>query len=300
MKQINIYLQLLLTIITATVFIGCSLTLEKANEDDYFFRPVHQIAYQKADSGAPVMVLERFVTRANSGVEDSLMEMLRQQNKRLDEVVQKLSLLAKKENTDNSMNVDNLGDLLSTRDRISNEMLVEMIRDQNQRLNDVIEQLKLLSPNQSMYHSNLVARNDAAQVRRVPVQQIPVSKQLIASLNYGKAIKLYQNKQYGKAINAFKNLLSQRIEPTLADRYHFWMGVCYFNLNRGNEAFSEFTKVLGYAKSDKAESAYFMIGQCYERTGAKKNARMAFEQMLRMYPQGSLKQVAEKKLALLK
>ena len=58
--------------------------------------------------------------------------------------------------------------------------------------------------------------------------------------------------------------------------------------------------MLGYAHSEKAEGAYYMMGQCYERKGAKQNAKLAFEKMLRIYPQGSLKQMAEKKLALLK
>ena len=245
------------------------------------------------------MVLERFVTRTDHGLTDSLMEMLRQQNKRLDDVVQKLNLLTNKEIANNSKNADNLGDLLTTRDRISNEMLVEMMRDQNQRLNDVIEQLKLRSQDQSAYHSNLAEHSDAARVQQVPMRQVPVSQHLSASLNYGKAIRLYQNKQYGKEIAAFRKLLDRKIEPKLADRYLFWMGVCYFNLKRSNQAFSEFIKVLGYAHSEKAEGAYFMMGQCYERKGAKQNAKLAFEKMLRIYPQGSLKQIAEKKLALL-
>jgi TolA-binding protein len=78
------------------------------------------------------------------------------------------------------------------------------------------------------------------------------------------------------------------------------MGVCYFNLNKSNQAIREFTRVLGFAHSEKAEEAYFMMGQCYERTGAKNSAKMTYEKMLRLYPQGNLKQVVEKKLALLK
>jgi hypothetical protein len=154
----------------STVFFGCSLTLEEAQQDDYFFKPVNQIAYQKPDSGAPVMVLERFVTRTDHGLTDSLMEMLRQQNERLDDVVQKLNLLTNKEIANNSKHADNLGDLLTTRDRISFEMLVEMMRDQNQRLNDVIEQLKLRSQDQSAYHSYLAEHSDAARVQQVPMR----------------------------------------------------------------------------------------------------------------------------------
>jgi hypothetical protein len=43
-----------------------------------------------------------------------------------------------------------------------------------------------------------------------------------------------------------------------------------------------------------------MVGQCYEQIGAKKFAKLAFEKLVKEYPRGSLKQVAEKKLALLK
>ena len=78
------------------------------------------------------------------------------------------------------------------------------------------------------------------------------------------------------------------------------MGVCYLNLNKSNQAIKELTKVLGYSHSEKAEEAYFMMGQCYERTGENKFCKNDVRKIAAIYPQGNLKQVAEKKLALLK
>ena len=300
MKTIKMFFQVSLILITSTIIFACSSLPEKTAQQDDFFIPVNQVVRQKAGTGTVVYTRGGYASRVDDWLKDSLMEMLRQQNKRLDDVVHNLNSLTKRENNGNSMGIDNLDDALATRSRISNEMLLEMLRDQNQRLNDVVDQLKLLSQNQSVHHSNLTARVDVSPIQELPAHQRSSSHKLNASLNYGKAIQLYQNRQYEKAIDAFKKLLDRRIEPKLADRYHFWMGVCYFNLRRGNQAITEFEDVLEYTNSEKAESAYFMMGQCYERMGSKKDAKLAFEKMLQVYPRGSLKQITETKLALLK
>jgi len=148
----------------------------------------------------------------------------------------------------------------------------------------------------------LIANAKTVSIQPTSSHQVSVPKNINTSLNYGKAIQLYKDRQYAKAINVFKKLLKLRIEPNLADRYHFWMGVCYLDLNKSVQAIKEFTYVLRYTNSEKVEDAYFMIGQCYERIGIgdKKSAIRTYEKMLRIYPNGDLKQIAEKKLALLK
>jgi TolA-binding protein len=141
---------------------------------------------------------------------------------------------------------------------------------------------------------------DANTIPQKPSPKVPVQRSPNLSVNYGKALDLYKSQQYSKAIEVFEKLLQQKAEQKLADRYHFWMGVSYLNLNKSSQAIREFTRVLGYPHSEKLEEAYFMIGQCYERTGAKNSAKAAYEKMLQLFPHGNLKQVAEKKLALLK
>ncbi len=307
MNHRHVLFQLSCAVLIATLFFACSSTPDLGSRDEYF-RPVEKIVYLKSESSeAPVVITRnRSASHADETIKDAVIDMLRAQNRRLEDVVQQLNMLTSREVADNSKRSEYFGELLATRDRVSNEMLLEMIRDQNQRLNDVVEQLKVLVQNQQGAHSNLVAQSNADPLQAPPARKssAPRSalspKRLDGSLSYGKAIQMYQSRQYEEAITAFEKLVKRGIEPALADNCYFWTGVCYFNLKRSNQAISVFTEVLGYTGSDKAEGAYFMVGQCYEQMGAKKFAKMAFEKLVKEYPRGSLKQVAEKKLALLK
>jgi hypothetical protein len=145
MKRSILFAQMSLAFAIATLFFACSSTSEKTSKDEYF-EPVGQIVVQKPESGvaSKVITRERYGATSDTSMKDAVIEMLREQNKRLDDVVHQLNSMTKKEVADNSKGTENLAELLSTRDRVSNEVLLEMIRDQNQRLNEVIEQLKIL------------------------------------------------------------------------------------------------------------------------------------------------------------
>jgi TolA-binding protein len=284
MKPITIFSQLSLALLIATAFYACSSTSEK-NSTEEFFEPVAWRVRQKK-APEPIVITRE---RSDDGVNKAIIDMLREQNKRLDEVTQQLNMLTKKELTYNYKGAENIDALLSARDRVSNEALLEMIREQNQQLNDVIEQLKYLSQNQPNNQNSVSSNHTNASPKR-----------LDTSLNYRKAIQLYQRRQYKKASQAFQILLNRGIDLKLQDNCHFWMGVCYFNLKKVNQAIGEFTNALNTTGSDKIEGSYFMIGQCYEQVGAKNLAMKTFAKMLKDYPQGSLKKIAEKKIALLK
>ena len=89
---------------------------------------------------------------------------------------QQLNLLTKKNNTGISKDTDDLNEILAKRNQISNEMLLEKIKNQNQRLNDVVKQLKLLAQNQQNQseNRNLVADANTAPLKPIPTQQVPV------------------------------------------------------------------------------------------------------------------------------
>jgi TolA-binding protein len=301
----------LLAVYGMTIFSACTPIVQKPQQND-FFVPVDRVDHKASISDTLIRTSE-YATIVEDRLNDSLRVLFRQQNKRLGDLMQQLNLFTNNGKGSNFITADTLDDILSNRNDISNEALLKKIRDQNERLNDAVEQLKLLSKNQRVQHEN-ESRNIVVPVQPAPVQQAPVHtavqpasgkqkpdvRRQEPTFNFGTAIQLYKNQQYGKAIEIFGKLLNQKIEPQLADRYHFWMGVCYFNLNKGAQAINEFRRVLGYARSEKAEEATFMIGQCYERKGAKQDAKATYEKMLRLYPRGSLAQAAKKKLALLK
>ena len=321
MKHSVELLQLSLFILLIIILSACAPVIEKPPQND-FFRPVDRVVHKKA--GSDTLALSDRIDRAytEDSLKDSLIALYQQQNKRLNDMIQQLNVLTKKTTAGKSTYVDESNEILANRMTLSNEKLLEKIKDQNKHLNDVVEQLKFLSQNQQneSVKPKLMADANVVPAKPAPAQQVPVlitdantvpvkpspahkvstPRPTNSSFNYAKAIDLYKSQQYGKAIDLFEKLLNQKIEPNLADRYHFWMGVCYFNLNNSNQAIKEFTYVLGYSHSEKSEEAYFMLGQCYERTGNKKSARLTYEKMLRLYPQGNLKQVVEKKLSLLK
>ncbi len=282
---------------------GCSSTSDKASKDD-FFEPVDKIIVKQSESSATPQFLtrERYGLKTDESMKDAIIEMLRMQNRRLEDVVVQLSQLTKREIADNS-SYGNIEATLSSREKVTSQLLMEMIQNQNQRLNDVIEQLKVLAQNQQMLkgtQSSLVARVNASPIENPPTRKVTPVKKSDAFITYAKAIHLYQNKQYDEAIIAFKNLINRGIEQKLADNCHFWLGVSYFNQRKFNQAISAFKEVFNYNDSDKAESSYFMIAQCYEQMGAVKFAKITFEKLLNDYPNGALKQISEKKIALLK
>jgi TolA-binding protein len=301
----------------AVIFSACAPIVEKPPQND-FFEPVNRIAHKKTGSDTLTLTYEIPNAVQEDFLKDSMIVLYRQQNKQLNEMIRQLNLLTKNYSAGSPKDTSTTDEILAKPSELTNEMLLEKIKNQNQRLHDVNAQFKLLTQNQLDAHPrssesvNVVPAQPAIgqqvpvlitganAVPAKPLPKIPVQRSVGPSLNYTKALDMYKSQQYGKAIDAFEKLLSQKIDPYLSDRYHFWMGVCYLNVNKSDQAMKEFTSVLGYSRSEKLEEAYFMIGQCYERTGAHNAAKTTYQKMLQLFPQGNLKQAAEKKLALLK
>ena len=290
MKHLTVVFPFSIALVVATMFFACSSTETKTTTEDEFFEPVGKITRKKSSTGS----------YARAGVSEEILVMLQEQNRQLNTVVQELNALTRRESPDSLKSIENLSGSQLIQDRASNGMLQEMIREQNLRLNDVVEQLKLLSQYQQSNQNRSSTNTTGTSLEPSPESFLPSPKLYDVSLGYGKAIQLYQQRKYKSAIQAFQSLLDNGVHTELKDNCHFWIGVCYFNLNRIDQAMDKFTDVLNIAGSDKREGAYFMMGQCYEQMGANNDAKAAFEKMMRKYPEGSLKPIAEIKLALLK
>ncbi len=296
MKHFLLIFQISTAFVLVCIFFACSSTIENTKEDNYF-EPVKRNPAKKFVSSQSGFNEEYSRVGIPDSTSGEIVLMFRRQNEQLSDIVQQLRMLAKKESAESLSSTDDLNNLLSTRERISNEILVEMIREQNERLNDVVGQLKLLTQNQQSGQSR-----HSVETSSEPSTEsfLSSSHKYAVSYGYGQAIQLYQQKNYKKAIKAFQSLLDAGMDAALQDNCHFWKGVSCFHLNRIHQAMAEFAHVLALAESDKMEGAYFMIGQCYEKRGEKKMAKKMFEKMLTIYPHGKLKQVGEIKLALLK
>lgn len=325
MRRFKLVFLLLLISVVIIIPFACTPTVEKPIEDS-FFVPVDTLIRKnvKSDSLPPAQV-DNQAEIVDENIKKSLAETLLDQDRRLDDIIRQMDMVSKEESIDASFHQESnrFSTEIKIDKKISNEVLLEMIRQRNQRLEDVIGRLNLFTQNQQKEHYRADSIRQAItsnppkkdvlpkasgprysddshiiNTPNIPVQQ-PVSPSE-ANSDYANAIQLYKQQRYTKAIQAFQMILKQGVGITLQDNCHFWIGVCYFNLKRTNHAIGEFLKVIDIPASDKKEGAYFMIGQCYEQRGAKNYAAVIFKKMIKEYPQGDLKQVAEIKLALLR
>jgi len=286
-----------LMMIQSIIVVSCVPAVQQQiTQQDEYFTPIGKD--ENADSiaarfGRPFVLGRSLKTGRPETVQD-LAELIRQQNVRLDEVINQITLLAIRQDTRISeaeqapRKKAALDSMMNNNDRVTVDLLMEMIKEQNQRLNEVIVQLKSLALNQS---SALPQRFGSSL--SVPMR---VTHDTPPAFTYEQAIRLYESNRYQKAKKVFQALLEKGVKPDIADHCCFWIGVCDFQLNRVQQALLDFQNVFQYKGSEKTAGTYFMIGQCYERLGQKENAAGVFRKFLSMYPNSYLKSITQQKL----
>lgn len=113
---------------------------------------------------------------------------------------------------------------------------------------------------------------------------------------YEGAHKAFAAKKYNDAIQAFQALLDGGAGEELADNCHYWIGESYFGLKKYQDAITHFEMVFQYKVSEKKGDAQYMIGQCYERTGKKVEAKQAYEKVVKDYPTSDVVKKAKEHL----
>lgn len=113
---------------------------------------------------------------------------------------------------------------------------------------------------------------------------------------YEGAHKAFTAKKYNDAIQAFQALLDGGAGETVADNCHYWIGESYFGLKKYQEAMKHFEMIFQYKTTEKKGDAQYMIGQCYERTGKKAEAKQAYEKVVKDYPTSDVVKKAKEHL----
>lgn len=101
---------------------------------------------------------------------------------------------------------------------------------------------------------------------------------------YEQALTHIYAQNYSQALPVLRQLLAQYASHSLAGNCQYWVGECFFNMGRYDEAVDALYKVLEFSSSPKKDDALFMLGRTYLKTGAGESAREAFERLLREYP----------------
>ncbi|MFZ1081875.1 MAG: tetratricopeptide repeat protein [Candidatus Kryptoniota bacterium] len=101
---------------------------------------------------------------------------------------------------------------------------------------------------------------------------------------YNEGLKLFKARKYNNAVNDFSNLAASKMNHPLISNSHYWLGECYYEMEKYDGARDEFAKTLTYPKSYKAGPAYIMLGMSYLRLGDKDKAKSTWQTFVKKYP----------------
>lgn len=270
--------------VLVAAFTGCSSSAPERRSDEYF-EPVRVTQVTQDPEGKPV---PEFTSSGNiaEGAEPLLRQRIREQERRMAEMERRLATLETRQDVAEAES-ERRRDLTP-----GEEALLAMIREQNLRLEEIIEQVRMMSER----------RDQPARVAEQPFRKRPATgrKAEAANAHYALGIKAYQKGDYPQAEACFASALQASITPSLADNCRFWIGVSRFQRKDFAGARFVLDEVSRDASSDKRTSALLMLGQVYEGTGRRDLARIAYGRIVREHPQSSLRAVAERKLATVK
>ena len=101
---------------------------------------------------------------------------------------------------------------------------------------------------------------------------------------YARSRELHEERRFDEAVAGFSEILERAPDSDLADNARYWIGEARY-LQRGfRQALAEFTKVLAYPYTEKADDAQLMIARSYLALGESDPAMAAFRKLLQNYP----------------
>ena len=102
--------------------------------------------------------------------------------------------------------------------------------------------------------------------------------------NYNKAVELYNNNDYINSIKIFNSLLKST-NALVAENAIFYMGKCYYNINKYDNASTVLlSAVKKYPKSANVKEAILFLAKTCEAKGDKTKAKAYYQKVISMPP----------------
>lgn len=114
--------------------------------------------------------------------------------------------------------------------------------------------------------------------------------------HYQEAYQLYKDNAYRQAIEKFRTFLKEYPDSKLAGNARFWLGECYYQQERYEEAILEYEKVIREHKGPKAPAALLKEGLAFQRLGETATAKLLMEKLIAEYPKSEQAEAARSKL----
>ena len=113
---------------------------------------------------------------------------------------------------------------------------------------------------------------------------------------YQGALSEYRSHRYDRAIVEFDRLLQAAPFSEWSDNAQYWKGECYYGIGKYRQAMTEFTKVIAFRKTEKADDAQLKIARCHLALGERDRALAAFRKLLDEYPESEYSPAARKEM----
>ncbi len=102
---------------------------------------------------------------------------------------------------------------------------------------------------------------------------------------YDEAFILVRRTEYDKAIEGFREFLQQCEKHDLVENAYYWIGECYYSLEKYDEAVTEFEYLIDhYRSSVNTSRALYKLGRSKQELGKKSEAQKIFQQLIDDYP----------------
>jgi len=105
---------------------------------------------------------------------------------------------------------------------------------------------------------------------------------------YNEALNQYFDGNIQASQKNFKKLLELRQNHPLSDNCQYWLGECLYAQEKYSEAIGVFQKVKSLGDGNKADAALFKIGLSYLKLNKRSEARAAFSDLEKLYPNSDL------------
>lgn len=172
----------------------------------------------------------------------------------------------------------------------SADTLVKRQKEQDRRIGALTEQLQRLEA------SRKGDQRDSPQetVTSTAKPSAPEPKPAVQADE--KAVRLYEGGHHKEAVEVLRGLLQPGITKDLEEKYHFMLGVSYFNLKQFDLAAASLKTITDRKGSRMRPDAFFVLGQTYKQLGARRQAIAMFEVVLRESPKAALAASAREEL----
>jgi tol-pal system protein YbgF len=133
-------------------------------------------------------------------------------------------------------------------------------------------------------------------------QQVPPEAPKNKEVNdYDKAMASYKQGKYQEAIDAFKLFLKTYPKSDRADNAYFWIGESYMGLKQYEQAILAYQDVIKkYPKGNKVANALLRQAQAFLEIKDKTSAKLLYKRIIKIYPGTNEAKIAQKKLQTLK